>query len=160
MSTSPVPPPPFAVVRLDAAHAERIVELVRLLNPSLTAEVIAERLAAQWDLDGYRCFGLVDESGAIVGVASAWVSIRLYGGKLAELDNVIVDPRVRGRGAGAFFLEAVERRLRAEGCRRIELKTYVTNARSHKFYFDNGYSIYAYYFVKEVHGEGATGCSS
>ena len=159
MDATPAPPP-FTVAQLDAAYAERIVELVRLLNPSLTAEVLAERLAQQWALDGYHCFGLIDASGAIVGVASAWISVRLYGGKLAELDNVIVEPGARGRGAGAFFLEEIERWLKGEGCRRIELKTYVTNARSHKFYFDHGYSIYAYYFVNEVHGEVATGCAS
>ena len=157
---TPPDPASFTVIRLDATHAERIVELVRLLNPSLTSKTLAERLTAQWDLDGYHCFGLLDATGAIVGVASAWISVRLYGGKLAELDNVVVDPSIRGRGAGAFFLGEVERRLVTEGCRRIELKTYVTNARSHKFYFDHGYSIYAYYFVKEVHGEGATGCAS
>ena len=159
METTPAPPP-FTVARLDAAHAERIVALVRLLNPSLTTEVLAERLAAQWDLGGYHCFGLLDAAGTIVGVASAWVSVRLYGGKLAELDNVIVEPSVRGQGAGSFFLGELERRLRAEGCRRIELKTYVTNARSHKFYFDHGYSICAYYFVKELHGASAAGCAS
>ena len=143
----------LTVRALDAAHAARIVELVGLLNPKLSAETLAARLAQQWALDGYRCYGLFDGAGALVGVASAWVSVRLYGGRLAELDNVVVDPALRGRGAGAYFLDEVEAALRAEGCRRIELKTYVTNARSHKFYFDHGYSIYAYYFVKEVHDE-------
>lgn len=148
------PAPPLSVRPLDPSYSARIVELVRLLNPGLTAETLAGRLAEQWDLRGYRCFGLFDAGGALAGVASAWVSVRLYGGKLAELDNVVVDPRLRGQGAGGYFLDALEARLRAEGCRRIELKTYVTNARSHKFYFDHGYSVYAFYFVKEVHGEG------
>ena len=144
----------FTVRELSAAHAERIVELVHLLNPKVAPEVLAARLGEQWGTDGYHCFGLFDESDNIVGVASAWISVRLYGGRLAELDNVVIDPGLRGKGAGSFFLNEIEARLKEQGCRRIELKTYVTNARSHKFYFDHGYSVYAFYFVKEVHGEG------
>ncbi len=142
----------FTVRELGPAHAARIVELVHLLNPKLSAGLLAARLAEQWGADGYHVFGLLDGEGALVGVASAWISVRLYGGRLAELDNVVVDPGVRGRGAGSFFLNEMENWLEARGCRRIELKTYVTNARSHKFYFDHGYSVYAFYFVKEVHG--------
>ena len=152
--SSPAPATTFTVRELSAEHAERIVELVHLLNPKVALAVLAERLGQQWGTDGYHCFGLFDADGALVGVASAWVSVRLYGGRLAELDNVVVAPALRGQGAGSFFLKEMEARLKADGCRRIELKTYVTNARSHKFYFDHGYSVYAFYFVKEVHGEG------
>ena len=32
----------------------------------------------------------------------------------------------------------------------VELNTYVTNDRSHKFYFNQGYSILGYHFQKEL----------
>ncbi len=144
----------FSVREIGPARADRIVELVHLLNPSLAPGLLAERLARQWGAQGYHCFGLFDAADLLVGVASAWISVRLYGGQLAELDNVVVDPELRGRGAGSYFLTEMEAQLKARGCRRIELKTYVTNARSHKFYFEHGYSVYAFYFVKELGGEG------
>lgn len=134
---------------LDASHADRIVDLVQLLNPSLTAETLHERLAQQWGTEGYYCVGLF-RNGAIIGVSSAWVSVRLYGGKIVELDNVIVDPAARG-GTGTRFLTLLEEKFTALGCGRVELKTYVQNTRSHKFYFGNGFKIRAFYFVKGDH---------
>ena len=134
--------------RLDARHSERIVALAALLNPSVAPAELAHRLQQQWDWDGYHCFGLFRDD-HLIAIASAWTSVRLYGGKLVELDNVIVDPAARG-GTGSYFLERLQEWARGEGCRRMELKTYVSNSRSHKFYFRHGFSIYAYYFVKEL----------
>ena len=140
----------LSVRPLNPAHSGRIVELVQLLNPKLRAEVLVDRLRQQWALEGYHIFGLFREE-RLIGVASGWVSIRLYGGKLAELDNVIVDPADRGAGTGTFFLTELETFFKGIGCRRIELKTYTGNKRSHRFYHRNDFSIYAFYFVKEIH---------
>ena len=136
---------------LDASYADRIVELVCLLNPSVAEDELHPRLAEAWNTTGYHCFGLFREGlDQPIGISSAWVTTRLYGGKLVELDNVIIDPVHRGGGTGGFFLEALEAWAVATGCKRIELKSYVTNARSHKFYLNHGFDIRAFYFVKQV----------
>ena len=136
---------------LDASYADRIVELVTLLNPSVAEDELHRRLTEAWTITGYHCFGLfkagVEQP---IGISSAWVTTRLYGGKLVELDNVIIDPAHRGGGTGSFLLGALEAWSVSVGCKRMELKTYVTNARSHKFYFNHGYDIRAFYFVKQV----------
>ena len=142
------PPTDLAFRPLSPTHAARIVELAALLNPSIPPEELAHRLSVQWGHDGYHCFGLFHDD-HLIAIASAWISVRLYGGKLVELDNVIVDPAARG-GVGSYFLERLQEWALGEGCRRMELKTYVANSRSHKFYFRHGFSIYAYYFVKEL----------
>lgn len=134
---------------LDATHTDRIVELAYLLNPSVEPETLSQRLSQQWGKDGYHCIGLY-RGEDLIGMSSAWVSIRLYGGKLVELDNVIVDPEKRGRGTGSYFIRELEKFFVAEGCQRMELKTYVTNDRSHKFYFNLGFDIRAFYFVKQI----------
>lgn len=131
---------------LNADHADRIVELVQLLNPSLTAETLHERLAQQWGAEGYHCVGLF-KNDRIIGLASAWVTLRLYGGKVVEFDNIVVDPAERG-GTGTQLLALLEERFRALGYHRFELKTYAQNTRSHKFYYNNGYKIRAFYFAK------------
>ena len=135
--------------RLDARHSDRIVELATLLNPGTAPAELAQRLSRQWDWDGYHCFGLFHDD-HLIAIASAWISIRLYGGKIVELDNVIVDPAARGGGTGSYFLERLQEWATGEGCVRMELKTYVANSPSHRFYFRHGFSIYAYYFVKEL----------
>ncbi|NJC27107.1 GNAT family N-acetyltransferase [Neolewinella antarctica] len=141
-------PPDLSFRSLNPTHAPRVVELVHLLNPAIPTAELAARLVTQWDFDGYYCFGLF-RAEELIGVASAWVSVRLYGGKLVELDNVIVDPAARG-GTGSYFMEQLQAWARAENCVRMELKTYVTNARSHKFYFDHGFDLRAFYFVKAL----------
>ena len=137
----------FTLQTLDATHSDRILELVQLLNPHVSAEDLRSRLAENWGFQGYHTLGLFNTEGKIIAISSAWVTTRLYGGKLVELDNVIVDPEYRG-GVGSFFLEQLQEWAKAQGCVRMELKTYVTNKRSHKFYFDHGFDIRAFYFVK------------
>ena len=136
-------------------HSDRIIELVSLLNSSVPRDVLRRRLGKQWGFQGYYLFGLF-RGERLIGVASVWISLRLYGGTLAELDNVIVDPEERG-GTGKVFLDHLIAFCRAEGCRRVELKSYTGNRRSHKFYLNNGFEIYAFYFVNQIHGGDGEG---
>ena len=142
--------PTLTVREIDATHSDRIIELAVQLSDAYTPELLRPRLADMWRHDGYHCLGLFSAEDELVGIASAWLSVRLYGGQIMELDNVVIDAAHRGGGAGAFFLRQIERWAEARGVRRSELKTYVSNPRSHKFYFRHDYSIYAYYFVKPL----------
>ena len=134
---------------LDPSYADRIVELAGQLNTAVASAELHRRLMEAWNITGYHCLGLfkagVEQP---IGISSAWITTRLYGGKLVELDNVIIDPE--HRGVGGFFMEMLEAWAVDKGCKRMELKTYVANARSHKYYFNHGFDIRAFYFVKQV----------
>ena len=97
----------------------------------------------------YKCFGFFEEN-KLIGVSSGWLSVRLYSDKQLEIDNLIVDPEIQSKGYGKLFLNEIELWAKKEGCKTIELNTYVQNTRSHKFYFNQGFHILGYHFQKEL----------
>lgn len=126
-----------------------IVKLGQVLNPELSSTVVRDSFTHMFDFDNYRCFGLLEDSN-VIGISSGWISHKLYSGKQIEVDNVIIDPSIQSKGFGRFFFQKIEEWANSNGCNTIELNTYITNSRSHKFYFNLGYSIIAYHFQKKI----------
>ena len=102
-----------------------------------------------FDIDNYRCFGLF-EFDNLIGICSGWITVRHYSGKQMEIDNVIITQAHRSKGYGKQFIEFIEQWSRDKGCHTIELNTYVTNTRSHKFYYDLGFKILGFHFYKPL----------
>ena len=111
--------------------------------------MLAARQLDMFELETYRCFGIV-KNNQLIAVSSGWLTIRLYSGKQLEIDNVIVNPSVQSTGIGAQFLNEIETWATKNGCDTIELNTYVENSRSHKFYFNMGYEILGFHFQKKL----------
>ena len=62
------------------------------------------------------CVFVIDDDGRDVGYAFLSFSFDLeFGGREAWLTELFIDDAVRGRGAGAFTLAAIEPELRARG---------------------------------------------
>lgn len=119
------------------------------LNPKLTLAETKDYLNQMFEFDNYMCFGvLLNEQ--IVGISSAWTTIRLYSGKQLEVDNVIIDKTLQSKGLGKNFFSFIENWAKENGYRTIELNTYVQNSKSHKFYFNLGYSILGFHFWKHI----------
>ena len=97
----------------------------------------------------YNCFGLY-KNGNIIGISSGWTSIRMYCGKQLELDNVIIDNKLQSKGLGIVFFDKIEEWALQKEYQSISLNTYVSNARSHKFYFNQGFSILGFHFQKLI----------
>lgn len=72
-------------------------------------------------------------------VADAVVLFR-QNSKRARLYSIVTDPAVRGRGAGAQLLRAIERRAAAHHCRRIGLEVRASAARVIRWYRRHGYT--------------------
>ena len=56
----------------------------------------------------------------------------------------------RNKGLGKKLFDFVETHAKGKGCEAIELNTYVSNAPSHKFYFNIGFSIIGFHFMKKI----------
>ncbi len=134
---------------LSADELPRMLPLIETLNPAVSPQVLRQRLAEML-ASHYRVFGL-ELDGQLVGLCGAWLTTRLYSGRQVELDNVIIQAELRGRGLGTALVEHVEGWARQQGCESVELNTYVTNPLSHKFYFQAGYTILGYHFQKPLH---------
>jgi len=128
---------------------KRIVPLIQELNPELDKQTIESNQKEMFGIANYRCFGLF-KSDHLIGVSSGWITVRHYSEKQMEIDNVIVTSGDQSKGYGKQFIEFIEQWSRDQECRTIELNTYVTNARSHKFYFDLGFKILGFHFYKSL----------
>ena len=139
-------------VTFEILTVENIAEISVLgkqLNPKMTLEQIQNLLNEMFTLPTYRCFGLFLNK-KLVGISSGWITVRFYSGKQLEVDNVIIDNSLQSKGLGKQFFDFIENWAKENGCETIELNTYVQNSKSHKFYFNLGYSILGFHFWKHV----------
>jgi GNAT superfamily N-acetyltransferase len=126
-----------------------IVPLANELRPDMDASLLGRYLSEMFDFPTYRCLGLRKE-GKLVAMTNGWITVRFYSGKQLEVDNVIVDREFRSQGIGKYFFSCINRWAIQQGCRTIELNTYVQNSKSHKFYFNEGYAILGFHFQKQL----------
>lgn len=57
-----------------------------------------------------------------------------HGGRVAQLENVIVEPSVRGRGIGEAMMRWAIDEARRRGCFRVQLTSNKARLRAHRFY--------------------------
>jgi GNAT superfamily N-acetyltransferase len=128
---------------------EDIAILGQQLNPKLTLKQIKTYLLQMFEFETYTCFG-VFLNDKLVGISSAWTTVRLYSGKQLEVDNVVIDRSQQSKGLGKMFFEFIENWAKKNKYNTIELNTYVQNSKSHKFYYNLGYSILGFHFWKRI----------
>jgi len=124
-----------------------IIPLANQLHPGIDAAILSGYLAEMFDLPAYHCFGLWQD-GRLVAMSNGWLTVRFYSGKQLEVDNVVVEPELRSQGIGKYFFSCIHHWAIQHGCHTIELNTFVQNSKSHKFYFNEGYSILGLHFQK------------
>ena len=134
---------------LTVEYLDDICKLTQHLNPDLSPSLLKERQKEMFCLPTYTCFGLF-ENKQLIGICSAWTTVRLYSGKQIEIDNVIINPNLQSKGYGSQFLAYIESWVKEKNCLTIELNTYVQNSRSHKFYYNHGYKVLGFHFQKNL----------
>jgi GNAT superfamily N-acetyltransferase len=73
-------------------------------------------------------------------------------GRVATLQDVVVDPEQRGHGVGAALLRFVEAEALERGCRWLMLESGVRNARAHAFFERAGLEVVSHTFAKPLGG--------
>ena len=134
---------------LSAEDMNHIASLVHQMHPELTLDEIESLQQEMFSHSNYKCFGLFEDE-RLIGISSGWISVRFYSGRQLEVVNVTIDDQLQSKGYGQFFFDNIEYWAKQNDCKSVELNTYVHNSRSHKFYFNQGYSIYGYHFVKPL----------
>jgi len=127
----------------------KVKELLLQLNPNKGETHIEQLLKQMHTYNNYNCFGLYKHN-EIIGISSGWTSIRIYCGKQLELDNVVIDKKLQSKGLGKIFLDKIEEWAIKEAYESVTLNTYVSNSRSHKFYFNQGFNILGFHFQKLI----------
>ena len=70
----------------------------------------------------------------------------------ANVENMVVDARARGRGVGAALIEEAAARARAAGCYKISLTSNVTRDDAHRFYRAQGFEARHHGFSRYFFG--------
>lgn len=138
---------------VDKSELLKVHKLLVKLNKKTPADLLKIRLKEMFDLNNYSCVAAYLD-GKMIGICGLWLSMRHYSGKSWEPDHVYIEESAQGKGIGKKMFEWIELQAIERNIESIELNTYTTNRKSHKFYYNLGYEIYGYHFVKIVRKDG------
>ena len=126
-----------------------IIPLVdKLNNYSVPTDILVQRFL-EMNSQNYECSGIYSNE-KLIGICGLWFCTRHYSGKSVEPDHVYIDDDFRGQGLGKAFFKWIYEYTKSKGCESIELNTYVSNYDSHKFYYNEGFKILGYHFLKKL----------
>jgi GNAT superfamily N-acetyltransferase len=140
--------PPLPPLRIRRARASDLGSLVRLLGQlfALEADFSPDRrrqrrgLALMRAAPRRRAVLVAARAGAVVGMVTAQLVASTAEGALSALvEDMVVDARERGRGAGRALLEAIEAWALARGATRLQLLADEGNAPALAFYARMGW---------------------
>lgn len=125
----------------------QILPLLKIINTTTPHDLLQERVLEMVECPNYECVGAYDGE-KLIGISGLWYSTRHYIGKSVEPDHVIIDETYRGQNIGKQFFTWIYEYTKAKGCEAAELNTYTGNRKSHKFYYNEGFEIYGFHFLK------------
>lgn len=124
-----------------------IIPLLQTINTKTPNDILKQRVIEMSELTNYECIGLyIDEK--LVGISGLWYSTRHYIGKTVEVDHVVIEAALRGKNLGKQFFKWIYNYTSKKGYEAVELNTYTGNTKSHKFYYNEGFDIYGFHFLK------------
>lgn len=138
----------FTIELIPAERLAIILPLLQLLNPSVSEDVITQRLS---DIrkTNYQCVGVFDDT-KLIAVSGLWMLNKIYAGKHIEPDNVVVHPDYRSKGIGELLLNWIHQYATEQGCLTSELNSRISNDAGNKFWKKMGYEIAGYHFIKPL----------
>jgi len=122
--------------------------LLKQSNPHLTQKQFNARLKKMLP-QGYRCIAYV-EKGKMLGLCGFWYGTRFWCGDFIDLDNVVVDEKLRSKGIGKKMVEWVEKEAKRLGADQMGLDCYTTAHAAHRFYLRENYIIKGYHMIKPL----------
>ena len=131
---------------------DMVLPLLRQLWPDTMIEMETQRrvFARALREPGIR-YICAEDGGVIVGFLSLTSRESLYRqGRLAYLDEIVVEEGHRSRGVGAALLKQAEELAREAGCNLLELDSAFHRADAHRFYEREGYAKTGFTFEKTL----------
>jgi N-acetylglutamate synthase-like GNAT family acetyltransferase len=128
----------FSVRRAVFEDAATIAQLCLLLDPNLDPALFAQRFARLLERPTHAFF-VLDDAGGVAGFAAAEHRSLLQFGDRIELIALVVDPRLRRKGAGGSLVAAVEAWAWRRGVEEMVVRSSVSRDASDPFYQRIGY---------------------
>ncbi len=126
-----------------------IIPLIQKFTEHKFSDDILEQRFSEMVDQNYECAGIYDKE-ILIGVSGMWYCTRHYSGKSVEVDHVYIDDNYRKKGLGKQFFKWIYDHVKQKGYETMELNTYVQNNPSHKFYYNEGFNILGYHFLKTL----------
>ena len=134
---------------IDKDKITLIVPLVYKLNLGNISIAVLEQRFSEMKDQNYEC-AVIYDGDILIGVCGLWFCTRHYSGRSVEPDHVYIEETYRGKGLGKQFFEWIYDYVGKKGCEAVELNIYVSNYASHKFYYNEGFKILGYHFLKKL----------
>lgn len=145
----------ITICELEKAQFPQIAPLILELNPTMSEAEFTHYLT-EMTAQSYRC-AAVFEQNKIVAIAGFWIFSRFWCGKQCDIDNVIVSKPYRKKGYARQLMQFIEALAKNEGCETLVLDSYTTAENAHRFYFNLGYFIKGFHFIKPLKTKPLTG---
>jgi ribosomal protein S18 acetylase RimI-like enzyme len=88
--------------------------------------------------------------GNLIAVAGYSIFMMLYCGRYMQVSNFVVDKKMRGCGIGNLLMNHLELMARELNCNKIVLDSYIENKKSHNLYYQQGFYIRGFHFMKDL----------
>ncbi len=126
------------------AQVEACYPVMRELRPHLDARTFV-RAVRDMQSEGYA-LAFVTTSARVVAVAGYRIKRTLFCDRFLYVDDLATISTDRSKGYGAFLLEWLKDRARAEGCAALHLGSATYRKDAHRFYERNGLQTAALHF--------------
>jgi len=131
---------------LTSNNVSTMLPLMKQINKKTDENLISTRLKEMFT-QNYKCIGIFEDD-KLIGICGLWFMTRHYSGRSIEIDHVVIDENYRGKKIGDELMKFINTYAKQNAFEAIELNTYVNNPGSHKFYYNAGFQIKGFHFVK------------
>jgi len=107
------------------------------------------KLVRYMETEGYL-MAYLEHDKNIVAVAGYRIFTNLFMGKNLYIDDLVTADKERSNGYGEQLVRWLRAEARSKGCRFFHLDSGTHRDRTHKFYFENGFSIASYHFSEQL----------
>jgi GNAT superfamily N-acetyltransferase len=126
--------PTVTIRRAGATDAARVAQLSTQLGYPVTTREMAVRLKLVLREKRAACFVAEEKSAGVIG----WIHVSTLPlvevPSRAEVNGLVVDEKIRSRGAGWALLQAAEAWAREHHCKYMSVRSNVIRDRAHAFY--------------------------
>ena len=133
--------------------SDRVIKLMQQLWPEMhiESEEMRKVIKKYIEESNYEIYGY-EEKGVLLGIIT--ISFRwaiFYEGKVATIEELIVDQAHQGRGIGRKLVKFTEEVIiKKKNVRGIELSSDLRRKETHKFWEKCGYPKLAYHFRRRI----------
>jgi ribosomal protein S18 acetylase RimI-like enzyme len=128
--------------RVRHTDAARIAALSGQLGYPTTTKEMSARLKRAIGAKEGACFVAETKEDGVIGWVHVSVTPLLEVEHRAEINGLVIDEKVRSRGAGASLLQAAENWARKMRSSAMSVRSNVLRDRAHGFYLKQGYEHY------------------